>query len=84
VGTGKGTVRVEVAHRGTHVEVVVSDEGPARGAPDLVHPDSAPLHLAAAVTTAESFGGRLMVADAHTHRYRLLLPRSEVTTRHDA
>ncbi|NUR79822.1 MAG: HAMP domain-containing histidine kinase, partial [Dermatophilaceae bacterium] len=40
VGTGRGTVRVELAHRGTHVEVVVSDEGPARGAPDLVHPDS--------------------------------------------
>jgi signal transduction histidine kinase len=78
VGTGRGTVRAELADRGTHVEVVVSDEGPPRGAPDLVHPDSAPRHLAAAVTTAEAFGGRLMVAEAPTHRYRLLLPRSEV------
>jgi signal transduction histidine kinase len=78
VGAGTGTVRAEVADRGTHVEVVVSDEGPPRGAPDLVHPDSAARHLTAAVLTAESFGGRLMVADAATHRYRLLLPRSEV------
>ncbi len=78
VGTGTGTVRAEVTDRGTHVEVVVSDEGPPRATPDLVHPDSAPRHLAAAARTAESFGGRLMVADAPTHRYRLLLPRSEV------
>ena len=54
------------------------DEGPPRAAPDLVHPESAPRHLAGAALTAESFGGRLMVADAPTHRYRLLLPRSEV------
>lgn len=78
VGSGSGTVRAEVADRGTHVEVVVSDDGPPRGAPDLVHRDNAPAHLAAAVTTAESFGGRLMVADTSTHRYRLLLPRAGV------
>jgi signal transduction histidine kinase len=71
---GRGTVRAAVTGHGSHVELVVSDEGQRRAAPDLLHAGTAPSHLAEAVTTAESFGGRLMVVDAATHSYRLLVP----------
>jgi signal transduction histidine kinase len=73
---GQGTVRLQLTEHVSHVEVVVSDDGERRQAPDLLHPQTAPPQLVEAVTRAESFGSRLMVADAPTQRYRLLVPRS--------
>lgn len=71
---GRDAVRAEVSDHGTHVELVVSDKGPRRSSPDLVHAGTVPSHLAQALTTAEFFGGRLMIVDAPTHRHRLLVP----------
>ncbi|GGM86795.1 two-component sensor histidine kinase [Terrabacter tumescens] len=76
LSSGAGLVRASVRQEATHVELVVSDEGPRRTPPDLVHARTAPVHLAETVGTAESFGGRLLVVDAPTHRYRLLVPRA--------
>lgn len=76
VRSGRGSVRVGLCDRGTHLELTVADEGPRRGDPDLLHPDRVPGELVAAVSTVESFGGRLFVTDAPTHCYRLLLPRA--------
>ncbi len=73
---GRGRVSIALADRGSHLELTVTDEGPRRGEPDLLHADRASATLAAAVTGVESFGGRLMVADTPTHTYRLLLPRA--------
>ncbi|WP_076262943.1 sensor histidine kinase [Intrasporangium flavum] len=72
---GRGSVGVGLVDRGSHLELTVTDEGPRRGEPDLLHADTAPPPLASVVSTVESFGGRLFVTDAATHGYRLLLPR---------
>jgi signal transduction histidine kinase len=77
---GSGAVLVELSDRGSHVELAVADEGARRCAPDVLHAEThaalAPADLAPALAAAEALGARVMVDDARTHRYRLLLPRT--------